>query len=562
MNSHSPIKREVFRALHSIAALCIAAQLACAAAPKISPDLNLHDADRDVEVIVQYKVTPTENHHQRVARLGGRLQARMNYIRAAHYAISTSALEQLSADPDVQYISPNRPLHQMMDIPAETVNAAAAAAAGYDGTGIGVAVIDSGMADIPDFHGKHSRIVYQATFIGGSPTDQWGHGTHVAGLIGSNGNGTIYTGIVPNVSLINLRALDKNGNGTDASVIGAIDAAISLKKRYNIRVINLSLGRPVFESASVDPLCQAVEKAWKAGIVVVVAAGNDGRNNSAGTDGYGTITAPGNDPYVITVGAMKDMHTSMRADDLIASYSSKGPTAIDHYVKPDILAPGNRVVSTMNAGIGLLKQYPQNQVMNDEYVLSGTSMATPIVSGAAVVLIQKDPSLTPDQVKARLMKTASKTFPSYSVALDPATHVAYTSHYDIFTVGAGYLDIAAALSNSDVAFGSALSPTAGYNPWTGQVTISTTDTSGTTTVWGSNALWGATTVWGSSVLSGASTVWGNTTVWGSSSILGNTTVWGSSTVWGNTAVWGSTALFGSSTTDTSESTAVAINGEN
>src|SRR5208282_1418967 len=124
-----------------------------------------------------------------------------------------------------------------------------------------------------------------------------------------------------------------------------IQTAIQLKATYNIRVINLSLGRPVFESYTVDPLCQAVEAAYKAGIVVVVAAGNDGRDNSEGTNGYATITAPGNDPYVITVGAMKSMGTPTRADDLIATYSSKGPTAIDHIVKPDIVAPGNLQVS-------------------------------------------------------------------------------------------------------------------------------------------------------------------------------------------------------------------------
>ena len=103
--------------------------------------------------------------------------------------------------------------------------------------------------------------------------------------------------------------LDRNGAGTDSMVIAAIQRAIALKSTYNIQIINLSLGRPVMESYTLDPLCQAVEQAWKAGIVVVVAAGNEGRNNSKGTNGYGTITAPGNDPYVITVGAMKDVKT-------------------------------------------------------------------------------------------------------------------------------------------------------------------------------------------------------------------------------------------------------------
>src|SRR5262249_10975398 len=169
--------------------------------------------------------------------------------------------------------------------------------------------------------------------------DRYGHGTHVASILGGNakmssGPGYTHTfrGIAPNVKFVNLRVLDGNGKGTDSMVISAIQRAIALKSTYNIKVINLSLGRPVMESYLQDPLCQAVEQAWKAGIVVVVAAGNEGRNNSKGTQGYGTITSPANDPYVITVGAMKDMKTVVRGDDFIASYSSKGPTLFDQIV--------------------------------------------------------------------------------------------------------------------------------------------------------------------------------------------------------------------------------------
>jgi serine protease AprX len=143
-------------------------------------------------------------------------------------------------------------------------------------------------------------------------------------------------GIAPNVNIINFHALGQTGQGTDSSVIHAISKAISQKNQYNIRVLNLSLGRPVYESYALDPLCQAVEAAWKAGIVVVVAAGNDGRTNYSIYNGYGTITAPGNDPYVITDGAMNTKGTPDRFDDTMTSYSSKGPTAIDHIVKPDL----------------------------------------------------------------------------------------------------------------------------------------------------------------------------------------------------------------------------------
>ncbi len=174
-------------------------------------------------------------------------------------------------------------------------------------------------------------------------------------------------GIAPGVNLIDLKVLDQNGQGSDSSVIAALETAIYLKNYYNIRVINLSLGRPVYESYTLDPLCQAVEAAWNAGIVVSVAAGNDGRDNTVGEQGYGTITSPGNDPYVITVGAMKTEGTYTRTDDLIASYSSKGPTQIDHIAKPDILAPGNLVVSLLAQNSTLENEYPSNLVPASYY---------------------------------------------------------------------------------------------------------------------------------------------------------------------------------------------------
>ena len=146
--------------------------------------------------------------------------------------------------------------------------------------------------------GSVGRIVYSQNFVSGrtDALDHYGHGTHVAGLIAGNGaesTGAQYfrtfRGAAPNANIVNLRVLDENGAGTDSAVIAAIGRAIALKNTYNIRVINLSLGRPIYESYTLDPLCQAVEKAWKAGIVVVVAAGNDGRDLNLNPEGYGTI---------------------------------------------------------------------------------------------------------------------------------------------------------------------------------------------------------------------------------------------------------------------------------
>jgi serine protease AprX len=307
-------------------------------------------------------------------------------INGAAFTVKGSSLAALAKDSNVAYISPDRTVWATATVTEhydQAVLAPYAWSKNLTGSGIGVAVIDSGITAGRDFtlaNGTGSRIVYNQNFAGGQITvaDLYGHGTHVAGVLAGNGMNSrganfrkTFIGIADNASLINLRVLDQNGAGRDSAVIAAIENAISLKSRYNIRVI-LSLGRAVYESYKLDPLCQAVEAAWKAGIVVVVAAGNEGRNDSAHTDGYGTIAAPGNDPYVITVGAMKPMGTPTRADDLIASYSSKGPTLLDHIVKPDIVAPGNLMTSVLaSSSATLVKTSPKNIVALSSYTANG-----------------------------------------------------------------------------------------------------------------------------------------------------------------------------------------------
>ena len=328
--------------------------------PKIAPDLVGVPPQTTVTVIIRFSSPLDSAGKQKLKNQGGMLKAELSLIHAAAYTLPAAALNGIANDPQVIYISPDRSLGATLDYASPTVGAQIALQYGWNGTGVGVAVIDSGITSSRDLNDPAnpkpnvSRIVYSQSFVGQAPTgqDHYGHGTHVAGILAGNGSASTgpnyyrtFGGMARNANLINLQVLDGNGMGTDSAVINAINRAIELKTTYNIRVINLSLGRPVYESYSKDPLCQAVEKAWKAGIVVVVAAGNEGRNRSQGTDGYATITSPANDPLVITVGAMKHMGTSWRADDLIASYSSKGPTLIDHVVKPDLVAPGNRIVS-------------------------------------------------------------------------------------------------------------------------------------------------------------------------------------------------------------------------
>ncbi len=571
-------------------ALILGASLAFAGSHKMSKDLEGKQASGQVNVIVQFNQVPTAFHHKKVLSRGGKITRDLGRFRGGAYSVPASALAGLANDPDVLFISPDRPVRStssgtataVLDYHTDTVNAPASWAQGLDGTGIGVALIDSGVADLADLHGGKkngsSNVVYSQDFTGsGDATDQYGHGTHVAGILAgtgshSSGSNALYTfqGVAQNANLISLRVLDQNGAGTDSEVIAAIQTAIQLQSTYNIRVINLSVGRPVFESYTTDPLCQAVEQAWESGIVVVVAAGNYGRDNAAGTNGYGTITAPGNDPYVITVGATNTAGTADRTDDVPASYSSKGPSLFDNVVKPDLVAPGNAIISLYTSTETLSQEFPGNAVPNSLYesngnssasdtyfVLSGTSMATPMVAGAAALMLQQNPALTPDQIKARLMKTAFKNLVQSSTATDATSGQTYSVQADIFTVGAGELDIQAALANTDLAppaAGSALSPTAAVDS-NGNVELVT----GSSILGGGSdvILWGTTAVWGDDViLWGTSTPGTDVILWGTSAPATDVILWGTSTpitdviLWGTSAPGSDVILWGTSTPGT------------
>lgn len=561
---------------------------------KLSPDLQNLPSTTKVQVIVQYAPGTQVNCSgilglvdcllNDIVRLGGTILSQVPIVNGVVAVLDGNGLLSLSNQANVVYISRDRTLSPTLNNAALAVNAPTAWKSGYVGSGVGVALIDSGIGNHPDLNTgilPISRVVYSQSFISGnsSTADQYGHGTHIAGLIAGDGLSSTgiqysktFVGIAPGANLVNLRVLDANGSATDSEVIAAISQAINLKSRFNIRVINLSLGRGVYESYKLDPLCQAVERAWKSGIVVVVAAGNNGRYQA--TDGYATVTSPGNDPYVLTVGAMKTMGTPQRNDDLIASYSSKGPTVIDHIVKPDIVAPGNLLISTEMSGTTLYNTETSNLVPYSTYVLggssapstsyfmlSGTSMATGIVSGLVADLLQAHPGLTPDQVKARLMQTASKTFPSSSSVYDPTTGITYTDEYDIFTVGAGYVDLAAALASTSVPSGTAMSPTANYNSQSGNVSLTSDPSStwGTSQTWsgpaiwgsqqftgGSSIMWGASGPGGSSIMWGASGVAGSSIMWGASTSSGFATIWSNSIMWGASGNWGSSIMWGAS----------------
>jgi serine protease AprX len=292
---------------------------------------------------------------------------------------------------------------------------------GYQGGGITVAVLDSGIAT---HSALGNRVIGRVNLVSNEPGvtgDPFGHGTHVAGMIG--GSRTAATsvtsaftgGSAPAVNFVDVRVLGRTGQGYTSDVMAGIDWVIQHKKEFGgIRIINLSLGHAVAEPAADDPLCQAVERAVDEGIVVVVSAGNYGVT-STGAPIMGGVTSPGNSPAALTVGAVDTKGTSDRSDDVVAPYSSRGPTRFDFAVKPDVVAPGTRIVSLEAKGSYIASTYPQYHIAgtstNAYLRLSGTSMATGVVSGGVALLLNAQPSLKPAQVKV-VLQTGARFLPS------------------------------------------------------------------------------------------------------------------------------------------------------
>ena len=281
---------------------------------------------------------------------------------------------------------------------------------GVTGAGVTVAVLDTGISAHPALNGK---VLFNVSKIAGDPStaDEHGHGTHIAGIIAGNSSASKYVtsqyrgGIAPDVRLVNVRVLGANGTGWTSDVIAGIEWVIANRDKYKIRAINLSLGHPVTEPSTTDPLCIAVAKATAAGIVVVVSAGNAGKDEN-GTPILGGISSPGNSPHAITVGAVNTRGTISRSDDIMTTYSSRGPTKFEHAVKPDVVAPGNKVVSLETAGSYLQRNYTQFHIAgtrtNAYMHLSGTSMSAAIVTGGVALLMQAHPNISAAQVKIAL----------------------------------------------------------------------------------------------------------------------------------------------------------------
>ena len=324
--------------------------------------------------------------------------------------VDAESLDALSNDSALAYVSSDPIVRATMAVTDPATGADQAAAGlvrglrgSITGRGITVALIDSGVIRT-DALRKQVVAAVDFTSARGQGVDEYGHGTHVAGIIGGSADG--FQGIAPGVKIVSLKVLAADGSGATSDVIAAIDWSIRHRFDYDIRIINLSLGHPVFDSYVNDPLDQAVERAYRAGILVVAAAGNLGKTPD-GVPVVGGITAPGNSPFALTVGATDTKGTIVRSDDAVASWSSRGPTYQDSLIKPDLVAPGTGIWSLAAPGSTLVTSYP-DRVSGGLLKLSGTSMSTGVVSGAAALVLQANPRLTPSQV--RLTLQLSSTF--------------------------------------------------------------------------------------------------------------------------------------------------------
>ena len=514
-------------------------------------------------VIITVKPDAKPGVRKRLANHGIAVKKDHGIVNAMTVSVNAVGLAALLADPDVEYVSTDADVDASASKPGpsggsinpDTIsNLKKVLNIGnwFTGSSMAVAVIDSGIADGADFSG---RILgsYDFTKSGesASPLDEYGHGTHVAGLIGSSGvsSSGYYGGVAPGVKFLSLRVLDKKGGGKTSSVIAALEFAVANKSRFNIRIINLSLGHPIYESATTDPLVQAVEAAVRAGIIVVTAAGNYGVNPVTGKVGYAGLTSPGNAPSALTVGAATSNNTVERSDDRVASFSSRGPSFFDGYGKPDVVAPGTGLLSDVNAASTLALTYPSLVYSTSSggklMKLSGSSMATGVVTGLVVAMIEAHdyaaqqryldqgrnykianyvapPALTPNAIKAMLQYSATPLRDDSG------------AKYDVLTQGAGEVDGLAAIT---LAYFADTAQPAG-TAW--MTAVPPTTQFGT-----EQATWSQSVVWGTRVVSGAGlmeinqSAWSQAMMWGSGEL--DNIVWGTFATEGDNIVWG-TAL--------------------
>ncbi|MGB5534924.1 MAG: S8 family peptidase, partial [Thiogranum sp.] len=440
-----------------------------------------------VSVIVQYHAMPDSAENDRLTGLNAQNKRAYGKLKMRALEVKASKLSKLANHPKVRFVTLDNAVESYSQAARVTANMPVKGTDNYSyrGSGVGVAVIDSGVYLHED---QDEGGMLQYSFLGGqfnAPgnsqplSDDFGHGTHVAGIISGDGSNSAKKrnkGVAKEAPIVSLQVLDSDGRGVVSDVIAALDWILQYGTARDLQVVNMSLGKAVETEAAQDPLVQAVEAVWDAGYVVVCSAGNYGR------DGHFTITSPANSRKVITVGSLTYNGTGTDiSDDYVSTYSSRGPTLHDHVLKPDLVAPGNRFIAAIPEVAQLRTDLPNRVELcsagncDDDYLkLSGTSMAAAVVSATVARMLEKDPTLSPDTVKARLMRSARK------IAGDPTV------------VGAGVLDIDAAMNDTGVMTVPALSPMMALGTDENGSTVVLVENSGY--LW-SDAQWAAGYLW-------------------------------------------------------------------
>jgi serine protease AprX len=344
---------------------------------------------------------------QAVLELGGTVLTKYHILNAVNAVIPAilepllAALPGISVTPDlsvsVQSVPESTGPHTPSDAFLPQTGATQLAAAGDTGQGVTVAVLDTGIDNLPDFSG---RLIGGVDLTGGNNPfqDSYGHGTFVAGLIAGDGTSTggQYSGEAPGANLVSIKVAGTSGMTDLATLISGLEWAADHAGAYGIKVLNISFGFQSSQSTVLNPLDQAVEAVWNSGIAVVTSAGNAGPFN-------GTILSPGDDPLAITAGALDDMASTSASGDEMNDFSSVGPTAADGWAKPDLVTSGRSVVSLAAPGSTIYNDYPSARIGTGNFVGSGTSFSAAITSGAAALVLADNPGITPDQLKARLL---------------------------------------------------------------------------------------------------------------------------------------------------------------
>lgn len=328
---------------------------------------------------------------------------RLPLIGAVSSKVSPLGLKRLCARPDVRKVYLDGRKSVSLNIATPAIGSTAVKRRrGLTGRGVHIAILDTGLYPHPDLTRPVNRIVAFKDFVNGRkrPYDDNGHGTHIAGDAAGNGFSSCgkYAGPAPAAGIVAVKVLDEEGFGYDSDIIKGIEWCVANRKRLKLRILSLSLGGPALAPCADDPLCQAVEKAVKAGLLVTVAAGNAG-------PGRDTLESPGTSPAALTVGAADDRRTVTQRDDIITRFSGRGPVRRGRR-GPDLVAPGESVVSLRAPGSLLDMEMPYARVGRRYFTLSGTSISTPMVAGAAAQLLQRYPGLCPKRIKHVLKRTA------------------------------------------------------------------------------------------------------------------------------------------------------------